>query len=138
MDDIPLPSLGCHLLNQMRHRFLRDGDASVLEVDLDDSVRGPGGSVHGGIIATIIDVAGSYAIYETGQRPSSSTSMTVQYLAAGRVGPIRAISSVLRISKSVGVADVRVVDHGRDDRLMAVGTVMVTFLDGDTWEPPRR
>ena len=135
MDEIPLPSMGCHLLNRVAHRFYADGETQVLEIELDDSVRGPGGSLHGAIIATLVDVAGSYAIYEWGQRPSSSTSLNVQYLAAGRAGPIRAMANVLRASKTTGVAEVRVVDHGRDDRLMAVGTVMVTFLDGDTWKP---
>lgn len=129
-----MPSLGCALLNHLHHRYLDDGDASVLEVDIDDSIRGPGGSVHGGIIGALADVAGSYAIYRAVARPAASTALAVQFLAPGRAGPIHARASVLRISRAFGVAEVRVVDRGNGDRLMAVATVTITFLDGDTWK----
>ena len=136
MDEIPIPSMGCHLLNRLPHRFFDLDGASALEIDMVDEARGPGGSLHGGLIATLIDVAGSYAIYADGRRPSSSTSLTVQYLSAARKGPVRAVASILRTAKSVGVAEVRVVDRGAQDRLVATGSVMVTFLDGDSWRRP--
>ena len=64
-------------------------------------------------------------------------STEIQYLHAGRVGPIRASGTALRVSDTLGVAEVRVVDHGRDDRLMAVAHVTFGFLSGDTYVPKK-
>jgi uncharacterized protein (TIGR00369 family) len=54
--------------------------------------------------------------------------IAVSFLAPGRVGPIRATGTPLRVGKHDGVAEVRVVDRGKDDRLMAVATVTLRVL----------
>jgi acyl-coenzyme A thioesterase PaaI-like protein len=68
-----------------------------------------------------------------GGRPVATASTSIQYLAAGRVGPLRAIPSVLRTSDSLGVAEVRVVDAGREGRLMAAAHATCRFLSGDAY-----
>jgi hypothetical protein len=58
--------------------------------------------------------------------------MASVFLAADRVGPIRASAIPLRISDTRGVAEVRVMDVGRE-RLMASAFVTVSFLSGDAF-----
>jgi uncharacterized protein (TIGR00369 family) len=60
--------------------------------------------------------------------------LSVNYLAGARVGPIRAEAEVLRVGTTHGVAEVRVHDVGKGDRLVAVGHVTVNFLTGDDYQ----
>jgi acyl-coenzyme A thioesterase PaaI-like protein len=54
--------------------------------------------------------------------------MTVHFLAPGRVGPVRATGIVVRQGKGHAVVEVRVIDVGKDDRLMAIGLVDMRAL----------
>ncbi len=137
MHDIPMPSFGCHLFNHIAHRFVERDGTTVMEIDIDDSIRGPGGSVHGGVLAILVEIAGSNVLYDQAQRPSVSTALTVQYLGAARVGPLVAVPEILRISASTGVAEVRVYDAGNERRLTTVGQITLTFLPGDAWAPAK-
>jgi uncharacterized protein (TIGR00369 family) len=125
--------LGCEFFDQLAHRHLDVGDASVVEIDVTDDLRGPAGSLHGGLVATLADVAGATAVTRATNRPVVTASVSVQYLSAGRVGPIRATGTVLRTSDTLGVAEVRVVDVGKDSRLMAVAHVTTRLLPGETF-----
>ena len=61
----------------------------------------------------------------------ATASTSIQYLSAGRVGPIRATATLLRATDTLGVVEVRVVDVGKDERLMAVAHVTLKLLAGD-------
>jgi len=124
-------ALGCGFFDQLAHRHVEVDGASAVEIDVADDVRGPSGSVHGGLIAMLVDVAGATAITRATGRPVATASTTIQYLSAGRVGPIRATATVLRASDTLGVADVQVVDVGKDSRLMAAAHVTCRLLPGD-------
>lgn len=128
-------TLGCSFFDEIVHRQPEQGSGvAVVEVDLIDSMRGPGGSLHGGIIATLIDVAGANAVARESGRPLATTTSSISYLSAARVGPIRAEASVLRLGTNHGVAEVRVYDLGKDRRLIAVGLLTLSFLPGDIYE----
>jgi uncharacterized protein (TIGR00369 family) len=127
--------LGCQFLDGLPYRRIVVDGAPAVELDLTDELRGPGGSIHGGLISMLVDVAGATSLAAASARPLATSSIEVQYLASGRVGPIRATGEVLRIGDTVAVAEVRVVDVGRDDRLMAVAHVVCTFLAGDGYVP---
>jgi len=55
--------------------------------------------------------------------------MSISFLAPGRVGPIRATAEPLRVGRANAVVEVRVVDTGKDDRLIAVALLTATVLD---------
>jgi uncharacterized protein (TIGR00369 family) len=100
----------------------------AVEMDIRDDVRGPAGSLEGGVVSTLIDVAaGSTAAIEM-QTLVATADMTVHFLAPGRVGPVRATGVLLRMGKGNAVVEVRVIDTGHDDRLMAVGLVSMRAL----------
>ena len=109
----------------------RDGQV-VVEMEMRDDLRGPYGLLQGGIVATLIDVAGAAcAARAVGPGRGVATSdMTIRFLAPGRVGPIRATGTPLRAGKNAAVAEIRVTDAGQDDRLLAVGHLAVSVLSG--------
>ena len=118
------PSLGNPFFNQLSYRFV-DGDAdAIVEIDITDDLRGPTGAVHAGITLLLADVAGSMAIAVRTERAGATASVSVHCLAAAKVGPLRATATMLRASKNSALADVRVVDVGNNDRLVAVAHVV--------------
>ena len=127
-------ALGCEFFDRLPHRHVETDGVTAVEIDVTDELRGPAGSVHGGIVATLVDVAGASQLTRTTGRPVATASTSIQYLAAGRVGPIRASAIVLRASETLGVADVRVIDVGKESRLLAVAHVTCRFLAGDVFE----
>jgi uncharacterized protein (TIGR00369 family) len=123
--------LGCPLLDELPHRFRFDGDHLVVELDLTDEMRGPSGAVHGGLVASLIDCAGASAVARASQRLVATSNASISYLAAGRAGPLQAHASAVRIGTNHGVAEVRVYDAGRDERLVASSLVTLSFLAGE-------
>jgi uncharacterized protein (TIGR00369 family) len=133
MDDGPRYGLGCAFFDQLAHRRFEVDGAPAVEIDITDDLRGPAGSLHGGLVAMLVDVAGATCLTAASQRLVATSSASIQYLAAGRVGPVRATARALRVSDTLGVADVQVVDVGKDNRLMAAAHVTCRFLPGDAF-----
>ena len=127
-------SLGCDFLDRIPARRFQGDDGYTVEIDLTDDLRGPAGSMHGGLVTALIDIAAATAVAAVSGRLVATASTSIEYLAAGRVGPIRATGSVERVSDGRAVAAVRVVDHGKDDRVMALALVGMSFLSGDAYE----
>lgn len=139
LEDQPLVAgenqgLGCPLFDALPHRHILDGDEHIIELVVRDEMRGPGGAVHGGLVAILIDTAGACAVTRASKRPPATSNLSISYLAAGRIGPLRAEAAALRIGQHHGVCDVRVYDVGRDHRLIATATVTINFLDGSDFE----
>ena len=116
-------------MNFLQHiglRMLRDngnGEA-IAEVDIRPDLVNNAGMLQGGIVATLIDCAGGMAASRaTGSMKTFTADMNVHFLAAGRIGPVRAVGTVLRQGKTSVVSEVRVYDVGADDRLMTVATL---------------
>ena len=74
-----------------------DGSGAVaIEMDIRDDLRGPAGSLEGGVVSTLADVAGASAIgFSVGM--VATEHLAISFLAPGREGPIRAIGTPLRI-----------------------------------------
>lgn len=107
-------------------RMERDDDSgnAICEVDLRPDLVNNAGMLQGGIVATIIDCAGGIAASRaTNSMKTFTADMNIHFLSAGRVGPVRAVGSVLRQGRTSVVTEVRVYDVGADDRLMSVATV---------------
>ncbi|HVA02625.1 MAG TPA: PaaI family thioesterase [Acidimicrobiales bacterium] len=105
----------------------RTEDVAV-EMDVGEEFCGPAGSLEGGIVSTLIDVAaGSAAAFSYG-RLVATQHLAISFLSPGRKGPVRATAQMLRQGKTDMVCEVRVVDLGMDSRLMAVGLVTLRAL----------
>jgi uncharacterized protein (TIGR00369 family) len=108
-------------------------DQVAVELDMRDDLRGPAGSLEGGVVSTIVDVAGASTAAMAVNGLVATQHISVSFLAPGRDGPIRATGTPLRVGRTDAVVEVRVVDGGRDDRLIAVGLVTVKVID-PTWK----
>ena len=111
----------------------RPEGAVCVEMDMRDDLRGPAGSLEGGVVSTLADVAGSSAAARAAGAMVATQHLAISFLAPGREGPIRATGVPLRVGRQDAVTEVRIVDAGRNDRLVAVALVTVRLL-GD--RPP--
>lgn len=105
------------------------GSASV-EIDIRDDLRGPVGTLQGGVIATLVDVAAATTAAQGSAGLVATSEMTLHFLAPGRIGPVRAVGELLRSRSGGAAVEVRVYDSGQDDRLMAVGLAAFSDLAG--------
>jgi uncharacterized protein (TIGR00369 family) len=97
---------------------------AVLEVS--PEVSNAQGGLHGGAVATLIDVvSGTAALFGDGRglRRRSTVSMTVQFLDTVASGRATAEAVVIRRGRSISVCEVRV----RDDEQRLVATALVTY-----------
>src|SRR5262249_62313600 len=83
--------------------------ASALEMDLADGLRNPWGILHGGVVASLVDLTAEHAT--SGGR---TTDVVLHYLAPNRVGPVRAIARLLGHRVDGAVLRVEVRDVGAD------------------------
>ena len=84
------------------------------------SIPEPQNVVHGGILASLIDLAGLYAVMSQGGEPSGTAYMHVDYHRQATSGPLIAKSRVLKIGKTISTAETSV--FGPDQTLLASGS----------------
>jgi uncharacterized protein (TIGR00369 family) len=102
----------------------------TVEVDIRDDLRGPAGTLQGGIIATLVDVAAASTAAQGSAGLVATSEMTIHFLTPGRVGPVRAVGELLRSRAGGAAVEVRVYDTGHEHRLMAVALAAFGDLRG--------
>ena len=108
----------------------------TVELDIRDDLRGPAGTLQGGVIATVVDVAAASTAAQ-GSGLVATSEMTIHFLAPGRIGPVRAVGELLHSRSSGGAAvEIRVYDAGNSDRLMAVALAAFGDLKGTSRAAP--
>ena len=124
-----------HAIEQLRerlliapfHRWLNLGivelNASELVLEMpwrDEIVSNPAiSSAHGGILSSLIDLTGLYAILAFGGAVRATADLHVDFHRPATPGPLRAIGEPVKIGRQVSVARVRVVNI--DGVLLASG-----------------
>lgn len=80
-------------------------------------------ALHGGVIATVLDVAGGFAVIGTVpfEDRVSTIDLRVDYLAPGGADTIVAESQVVRIGNRVAVVDIRCWHAAAPDKIIATG-----------------
>lgn len=80
------------------------------------------GILHGGVLASLLDIAGHYAVLsEVGQRVPTA-DLRVDYLRPARRGDLAAEASVVRIGSTLAVADATAYQEQDDERVdVAIG-----------------
>lgn len=124
---IDAPSLSAFF--RRNDTFAAQLDVEITEVSPDHAVammplnavqRNGMGNAHGGAIFTLADMAFGAAAIMTGT-VFVSANASINYLAAGRIGPLRAEARKVRCGKSLGVYDIRITDA--DGTLIAICTM---------------
>ena len=104
------------------------GERCVISCPMRPELLNPGGIAHGGLIATLTDVAaGSMALAADGRaHPIVTQSCNIHYLRPGTGGCLRAESRVIRKGNRVCV--VQVDCFSADGSLAAVATYEIAYL----------
>jgi uncharacterized protein (TIGR00369 family) len=79
-------------------------------------------STHGGILATLVDAAGDYAVAIKVGRPVPTIDMRVDYHRIATPGDLRAEGRVINLGKSMATAEARILDMS--GRLIASGRAL--------------
>ncbi len=86
--------------------------SSIVAVEAAEQHLNPHGSVHGGLLATMIDVAMGTAVATTGGQSPVTVSLAVTYLEPGRAGRLEARARVRKRGKRLMVVEAEVVQDG--------------------------
>lgn len=84
--------------------------------------------VHGGILASLIDTAGSFAVATIIGRPVQTIDMRVDFHRPASQGRLRTIANIVKVGRMVATCDAKVFDES--DALAASGRGL--FLVGQT------
>lgn len=76
-------------------------------------------SMHGGILASLIDLGGLYAILTTRSMATATVDLRVDYHRPATGGVIRATSRVIKLGSKVSSAETEI--RGADGKLLASG-----------------
>lgn len=100
-----------------------DAGEGTVEIRLpyrDEFRRAPGeAGYHGGVIATLIDLAGHAAVAVKVGRMAPTIDLRIDYLRAPAGGDLIARGKLLRAGRSIARADVEIIDA--TDKVVAVG-----------------
>jgi acyl-coenzyme A thioesterase PaaI-like protein len=105
---------------------LVDAAAGIVECPRSDYIRNSFGTINGGVIGVIAEAATEPAARHASGAPLVARDLQVHYLSQTKVGPARTATRVLRADARQAVADVRIVDAGNDDTVLALATVTLT------------
>jgi uncharacterized protein (TIGR00369 family) len=105
-------------------------DAVTVDLPFDEQLTTMPGLTHGGVLATLIDIAGAAASAtgvraEDGATGGATSHLAVSYLSPAR-GDLRAVATVIHRTRSATNADVRV--SNASGQLVASGQVASRFL----------
>jgi uncharacterized protein (TIGR00369 family) len=125
--DMPPPPIG----STLGYRLIEaDKGRTVFEIDPGEHHNNPGGGMHGGVIATLLDSAASGAvqtILEAGET-LATLDLTVKFLkpVTARTATLRCEGTIINQGKRIVLAESRLVDE--DDRLYAHATSSVMII----------
>ena len=86
-----------------------DDDTCVVEFEVHDFMFNPQGSLHGGLIATVLDVSMGHLLQKA-IGPGMTLEMKTQFLRPARVGRLRAEGRFLKKGKSINYLETRLTD----------------------------
>lgn len=78
--------------------------------------------IHGGVIASLIDVAGTFAMVAYLNKGVPTVDLRVDYLRPAAGTELRARATVRKAGRTVGTVDIEVTDSS--DRLIAIGRAL--------------
>lgn len=125
-DAVPLHrALGVRLVET------RDGFARVAIATGPITMGGVGGSVHGGILAALVDIAMLAALGPTfgpGEQPMGTADLNITYLRPALTATVYAEATVIKKGRSLAVTEVSIVDD--QGRLCARGRTIYSLRQG--------
>jgi uncharacterized protein (TIGR00369 family) len=103
-------------------------DMAVIKIDMRDDLRHPGGILHGGVTATLIDTAMAFAV-RTRVAPNEGTAtidLTVHYLRPHISGTFTCTAKIVRAGKRIFTVSADVVNE--EGKLLATAISTYTRI----------
>lgn len=102
---------------------------AVIELDVRDDLLQPGGILHGGVTASLIDTAMAFAVrtYLSDTEPTATIDLTVHYLRPISSGKAVCTARVVRPGKRIFTVSAEV--HNGEGKLIATGLSTYTRLE---------
>jgi uncharacterized protein (TIGR00369 family) len=110
-----------------------DSGRAVLKIIDEEKLHNPGGNLHGGILAALVDLAAGAALMcahvDTDECTLVTTDMNVRYLRPG-TGTVYAIGEVERVGSSLGITtvDIESVAPDGERKKVAMGSVSYRLI----------
>jgi len=86
-----------------------DEDSCMVEFEVHDFMFNPQGTLHGGVIATVLDISMGHLLTRTVGR-GMTLEMGTKYLRPARAGRLRAEGRFLKKGKSINTLETRLLD----------------------------
>jgi uncharacterized protein (TIGR00369 family) len=102
----------------------------VMHMEVTPQVVNTAGALQGGLLATLIDSVAGMSVLQgdaTNGRPTTS-DMQISFIAAAKLGPVRAVAHVLHRGRRSAVVRVDVRDLGAGGRHVATATLRFAFM----------
>lgn len=109
----------------------RPGFARICLTKESETPQGIGGSVHGGILAAMVDIAMLVAVFsdmKPGVLPAGTADLNISYLRQAHGDHIYADATVIKRGRQLAMIEVSIVDD--EDRLCAKGRTLYAFRAG--------
>jgi acyl-CoA thioesterase len=106
----------------------RPGFGRICLARTDTTPQGIGGSVHGGVLAAMVDIAMLVAVFSQlrpGQEPAGTADLNISYLRPARGRQVFADATVIKHGRQLAVIEVSIVDD--ENRLCAKGRTLYAF-----------
>jgi len=106
----------------------RPGFGRICLARTEATPQGIGGSVHGGVLAAMVDIAMLVAVFSqlrAGQQPAGTADLNISYLRPARGRQIFADATVIKHGRQLAVIEVSIVDE--ENRLCAKGRTLYAF-----------
>jgi acyl-CoA thioesterase len=106
----------------------RSGFGRICLTRTEATPQGIGGSVHGGVLAAMVDIAMLVAVFSQlrpGQEPAGTADLNISYLRPARGRQIFADATVIKHGRQLAVVEVSISDD--DNRLCAKGRTLYAF-----------
>ncbi|WP_286150070.1 PaaI family thioesterase [Mycobacterium sp. ACS4331] len=120
-----------HLLTLLDYRMVSETDERVvMEMDNRPDLANVRGALQGGLVATLIDIAGGILAGRNvgADQDVTTADLTIHYVAPVVEGPARAEATIVRAGRRLIVTAVDLFDVARD-RLAARATLSFAVLD---------
>ncbi|MDG6939024.1 MAG: PaaI family thioesterase [Nitrososphaerota archaeon] len=107
------------------HDIQFEDDTSVIRLRLEDKHRNHMGVAHGGLMATLADMAMGAAAHRHAQRPLVTVEMKLSYMRPGFGGSLVAKGRMLKKGEHLLFASCTIYDDKGQEALAALGTYMM-------------
>ncbi len=109
----------------------RPGFGRICLTRTEATPQGIGGSVHGGVLAAMVDIAMLVAVFSRlrpGQQPAGTADLNISYLRPAHGARVFADAVTIKSGRQLAMIEVSIVDD--EDRLCAKGRTLYAFRSG--------